>query len=78
MSDQEQSVVDSRVPDVHDLPPFRPVRSRMRTALTGGRRIGTKLFDSAEHWSIVDGMLLPMADGRLANATAICSGWTTA
>ena len=70
MSDQEQSVVDSRVPDAQDLPPFRPVRSRIRTALTGGRRIGTKLFDSAEHWSIVDGMLLPMADGRLANATS--------
>ncbi len=70
MSDQEQSAADFRVPDAQDLPPFRPVRSRIRTALTGGRRIGTKLFDSAEHWSIVDGMLLPMADGRLANASS--------
>lgn len=49
-------------------PAFRPVRFRMRSTLSGGRPIGTRFFDSAEHWSIVDGMRLPMADGSLADA----------
>lgn len=49
-------------------PAFRPARFRMRSTLSGGRPIGTRFFDSAEHWSIVDGMRLPMADGSLADA----------
>ncbi len=49
-------------------PAFRPARFRMRSTLSGGRPVGTRFFDSAEHWSIVDGMRLPMADGSLADA----------
>ena len=48
--------------------PYRPVRFRIRSALAGGRPIGTRFFDSAEHWSIVDGMSLPLADGSFADA----------
>ncbi len=45
-----------------------PTRFRARTALTGGRTPGTKLFNSAEHWSVVDGMHLRMADGSMHEA----------
>lgn len=55
--------------DTDDLgAPYRPVRFRIRSALAGGRPVGTRFFDSAEHWSVVDGMSLPMADGSFADA----------
>lgn len=51
------------------LPPRHvPTRFRVRTALAGGRPAGTEFFNSAEHWSIVDGMHLRMADGSVHEA----------
>lgn len=45
-----------------------PMRFRTRTALTGGRGPGVAFFDSAEHWSVVDGLRLTLADGSSHDA----------
>ncbi|QLA79930.1 hypothetical protein EXV95_04290 [Acidovorax sp. JMULE5] len=45
-----------------------PMRFRTRTALAGGRRPGVAFFGSAEHWSVVDGLRLTLADGSSHDA----------